>query len=70
MMTSNGQVKGFMLYGINPNWRGVSILPDHMIAGSLEDLEPGSFDIVLGDILARSLGVAWVTRHLYCPMPR
>ncbi len=59
MMTSNGQVKGFMLYGIDPTLEAtVSILPNHMIAGSLDDLEPGSFSIILGDILARSLGVA------------
>ncbi|CAM3638393.1 lipoprotein-releasing ABC transporter permease subunit [Parendozoicomonas haliclonae] len=59
MVTSNGQVKGMMLYGIDPKLeKTVSILPDHMTAGSLEGLESGSFDIVLGEILARSLGVS------------
>ncbi|MCL6269787.1 lipoprotein-releasing ABC transporter permease subunit [Sansalvadorimonas sp. 2012CJ34-2] len=59
LMTSRGQVKGAMIYGIDPKLeRNVSILPEHMAAGSLDKLEPGKFDIVLGDILARSLGVA------------
>ncbi len=59
LMTSRGQVKGAMIYGIDPDLEAtVSILPEHMTAGSLHDLKPGSFDIVLGEILARSLGVA------------
>lgn len=59
MLTSNGQVKGFMLYGVDPTLeKDVSILPGHMIAGALDDLAPGSFNIVLGDILASSLGVS------------
>ncbi len=59
MLTARGQVKGIMLYGINPELEAtVSILPEHMTAGSLTDLKAGSFDIVLGEILARSLGVA------------
>ena len=59
MLTSRGQVKGVMLYGIDPDLEGgVSILPENMTAGSLHDLKPGSFDIVLGEILARSLGVS------------
>ena len=59
MMTSRGEVKGIMLYGIDPKLEGtVSILPEHMTAGSLEELAPGSFDIVIGELLARSLGVS------------
>ncbi|MTI14686.1 lipoprotein-releasing ABC transporter permease subunit [Sansalvadorimonas verongulae] len=59
MLTARGEVKGTMLYGINPKLEGtVSILPDHMVAGSLEDLQQGKFRIVLGELLARSLGVS------------
>ena len=59
LMTSRGQVKGAMIYGIDPTLEAnVSILPAHMTAGSLDKLQPGQFDIVLGDILARSLSVA------------
>ena len=59
MITARGQVKGTMLYGINPKLEGtVSILPNHMVTGSLEDLHQGEFRIVLGELLARSLGVS------------
>ena len=59
MITARGQVKGTMLYGVNPQLEGtVSILPNHMVAGSLEDLQKGEFRIVLGELLARSLGVS------------
>ncbi len=58
LMTSRGEVKGMMLYGVDPVLEDtVSILPEHMTAGTLQDLQPGSFDIVLGELLARSLGV-------------
>ncbi len=59
MVTGNGQVQGLMLYGINPALENkVSILPNHMTAGTLDDLKAGSFDIVLGEILAQMLGVS------------
>ncbi|WP_281646965.1 lipoprotein-releasing ABC transporter permease subunit [Parendozoicomonas sp. Alg238-R29] len=59
MTTARGQVKGAMIYGIDPELEDtVSILPQHMVAGSLNDLEAGEFRIVLGELLARSLGIS------------
>ncbi|WP_028293482.1 lipoprotein-releasing ABC transporter permease subunit [Oceanobacter kriegii] len=59
MLGVNGRVKGVMLTGIEPAAeRDVSILPDHIKSGALEDLQPGSYKVLLGDLLARNLGVA------------
>ncbi len=47
------------LTGIDPALEaGVSILPERMVAGALDALEPGSFKAVLGARLAATLGVA------------
>ncbi|MDO6681184.1 MULTISPECIES: lipoprotein-releasing ABC transporter permease subunit [unclassified Oceanobacter] len=58
MMGVNGRVKGVMVTGVAPEAESrVSILPDHMTAGSITDLQPGEYGVLLGDLLARSLGV-------------
>lgn len=58
MMAANGRVKGVMVTGIDPEAeKRVSILPDHVKQGSLADLEPGEFGVLLGDLLANSLDV-------------
>jgi len=57
MLTSQGVVQGVLVNGIDPAYeRHVSILPEHMVAGQLDALQGGAFGIVLGDLLARSLG--------------
>lgn len=57
MLTARGAVKGVLVNGIDPDYeQRVSILPQHLIAGQLKDLQSGEFGILLGDILARSLG--------------
>lgn len=59
MLGYGGRVQGIMLTGIDPQVEDrVSILPDHMTQGNLKDLQPGGFGIVLGDLLARRLGVS------------
>ncbi|AZZ91639.1 lipoprotein-releasing ABC transporter permease subunit [Hahella sp. KA22] len=53
MATAAGNVHGIMINGIDPEVeKGVSIVQNHIISGSLDDLKPGEFGIVLGDILA------------------
>ena len=53
MLTSAGSVRGMLLNGVEPELeKQVSIVQNHMKAGSLDDLESGEFNIVLGDILA------------------
>ncbi|MCS2610051.1 lipoprotein-releasing ABC transporter permease subunit [Halomonas dongshanensis] len=58
MFSAGGRNEGAMVTGIRPDWeRQVSIIGDHMREGSLDDLEAGSWNVVLGSILARRLGV-------------
>lgn len=59
MVTGAVTVEGAVVNGIVPaREQDVSILPQHIIEGSLDSLAPGSFGIVLGSGLARRLGVS------------
>lgn len=58
MLAGNGSVEGAVVNGIDPLYEAaVSILPEHMIEGALDVLQPGKFNIVLGHALARRLGL-------------
>jgi lipoprotein-releasing system permease protein len=58
MFSVGGRNQGAMVNGINPEWEDrVSIIGEHMREGELADLVPGEWKVVLGSILARSLGV-------------
>lgn len=58
MLTSNGQVAGIMVTGIEPKYeKNVSIVDDFMVEGSLESLKGGEFGIVLGQGMVDSLGL-------------
>ncbi|MDN3525479.1 lipoprotein-releasing ABC transporter permease subunit [Halomonas sabkhae] len=58
MFAVDGRNQGAMVNGIKPDWeRRVSIVDDHMTQGSLDDLTPGEWNVVLGSALARQLGV-------------
>ncbi|WP_027856994.1 lipoprotein-releasing ABC transporter permease subunit [Marinobacterium jannaschii] len=58
MLTANGAVRGALIYGVDPAQEArVSILARHMKKGQLDDLDHQRFGIVLGDLLARYLGV-------------
>ncbi|MDW7747723.1 lipoprotein-releasing ABC transporter permease subunit [Halomonas sp.] len=58
MFSVGGRNEGAMVNGIEPEWEGrVSIIDENMRQGSLDDLTPGEWNIVLGSILARRLGV-------------
>lgn len=58
MFSVGGRNEGAMVNGIEPDWETrVSIIGEHMREGSLDDLVPGEWNIVLGSILARRLGV-------------
>lgn len=58
MLTSEGQVTGMMVTGIEPDYeKQVSILDEYMVAGDLDHLQPGEFGIVLGDSVAESMGI-------------
>lgn len=58
MLSYDGTVQGAIIRGVIPKEEdGVADISSHMKAGSLNDLKPGEFGIVLGSDLARSLGV-------------
>ncbi|MDI5889801.1 lipoprotein-releasing ABC transporter permease subunit [Halomonas rhizosphaerae] len=58
MFSVGGRNEGAMVNGIEPEWESrVSIIDENMRHGSLDDLTPGEWNIVLGSILARRLGV-------------
>ncbi|WP_253443576.1 lipoprotein-releasing ABC transporter permease subunit [Halomonas sp. Y3] len=58
MFSVGGRNEGAMVNGIHPEWEDrVSIIGQHMQRGGLDDLQPGEWNIVLGSILARRLGV-------------
>ena len=56
MVTGGGNVRGVMLNGILPDQeREVSIIEEHMVEGSLDDLHSGEFGIIIGKLMATSL---------------
>ena len=58
MLSTPGVVRGVELGGLRPREdAAASGVAGNMVSGSLEDLKPGAFGIVLGGLLARSLGV-------------
>ena len=58
MLTRAGYVKGVFLNGIDPEQeQKVSIIAQHLRGTDLSALSDGSFNIILGELLARSLGV-------------
>jgi len=56
MITGQGKVQGVVLNGVLPEEESqVSIIQDHMVIGNLEDLRPGEFGIIVGQMLAVSM---------------
>ena len=59
MLTFGAQVRGVLVRGIAPQLEEkVADIGSHMVAGKLEALAPGQFNIALGSELARALGAA------------
>ena len=58
MMSHKGRVQGVMVNGVEPEWeKTVSILPEFIQSGDFYDLQAGEYNVILGDLLARKLGV-------------
>lgn len=58
MLTAQGQVSGIMVTGIEPKYeKKVSIIQDHMVEGSIDNLKKGEFGIVLGKQMTDALGL-------------
>ena len=53
MLSHRGLMQPIRIHGIDPVEEGkVSILPEHIRQGSLNNLQPGEFGVVIGDITA------------------
>ncbi|MFC1684979.1 lipoprotein-releasing ABC transporter permease subunit [Pseudomonadota bacterium] len=58
MLTNNRNVSGALLRGIRPELEtAVADVGDHMVQGSMNDLVPGKYNMLLGKELAYVLGV-------------
>jgi len=58
MFSAAGRNQGAMVNGIDPAWESkVSIVDENMTQGTLDELAAGQWHVVLGQILARNLGV-------------
>ena len=58
MLSHRGLMQPIQIHGIDPAEEGkVSILPEHIRQGSLNNLQPGEFGVVIGDITARRFGL-------------
>ncbi len=58
MVTFGGGVHGVQIQGVDPGpEKSVSIVHQYMLVGDMNQLLPGQYNIVLGSLLARYLGV-------------
>ncbi len=58
MVTGGGSVRGVMLNGVLPEEEAtVSIIENHFVQGSLDDLKSGEFGIIVGRLMANSLNL-------------
>lgn len=59
MVVGNNRTQGALLTGIDPETiSSVSILPDHMVSGSIQALEDTPFGVIIGQSLARMLNLS------------
>ena len=58
MVSGNDRSQGVLISGVDPETvRSVSILPDHLVEGEIEDLAAQPFGVIIGETLARILNV-------------
>lgn len=58
MLTHTGNVQPVLVTGVLPEAeKEVSIINQHMVAGQLDNLQPGEFGMVIGEIIARRFNV-------------
>ncbi|WP_438950868.1 lipoprotein-releasing ABC transporter permease subunit [Porticoccus sp.] len=58
LLSSDAQGQGVLVQGIDPLLEhSVSPISEHMVVGEMALLQPGEYGIVIGNLLARSLGV-------------
>ena len=70
MLSRPGMVRGAQLQAVDPAFeQSVSKIADSMTQGQLSDLKAGEYQIILGDILARYLGV-YIGDEISVVLPR
>ena len=58
MLSCKGAMQPIQISGIDPAQEGkVSIVADHIVQGRLDDLKPGEFGVVVGEMTARRFGL-------------
>jgi len=58
MLSYKGYMQPIQISGVDPAQEGkVSIVADHITQGALQNLKPGEFGVVIGDITARRFGL-------------
>ena len=72
LIGSKSKLKGTLVFGVDPTHESkVSNVPKSMFVGSFNDLRQGSFNLILGDLLARQLSVTVGDKvTLLLPNPR
>lgn len=59
MLSQGSRVRGSLIRGVNPDLEGrVSTIDDKVIQGQFDELQPGSYGVILGKDLAIAMGVA------------
>lgn len=59
MLSYKGAMQPIQISGVDPAQEGkVSIVADHITQGKLQNLQPGEFGVVIGDITARRFGLS------------
>ncbi|MFY0664023.1 MAG: lipoprotein-releasing ABC transporter permease subunit [Natronospirillum sp.] len=58
MLISDRESRGALVTGVDPRYLSdVSIIENHIVSGSMDALQAGNWNIVLGESLARQMGV-------------
>lgn len=58
LLSASGLSQGVLIQGVDPSYEeGVNTISQHMVVGDIKYLQSGEYGIVLGNLLARSLGV-------------
>lgn len=59
LVSYGGAVRPVEIQGVDPDYeRNISLVDDFMLIGELTDIQPGSYNIILGNLVARNMGLA------------
>lgn len=59
LVSYSGSVRPVEIQGVSPEFeRNISVVDDFMLIGGLDDLQAGEYNIILGNLVARNMGLA------------